>query len=163
RLATSEPGTALPALTELVRRACQRPAEEAQSNSPAAAGPRPNGIASWNPSPDYLRSVARVMTDAADALEHAHREGYLHPHVKPSNIMVDLRGHCWVVDFGLAPLRDPGAGIASGSGANGHAGVVDTVVTVPEGEPAPRPDPEVERYQAALTTGTVGTREYMAP
>jgi eukaryotic-like serine/threonine-protein kinase len=53
----------------------------------------------------YLRSVAKVIADAADALEHAHSADVFHRDVKPSNIMVDRKEHCWVLDFGLATLR----------------------------------------------------------
>ena len=53
----------------------------------------------------YLRSVAKVMADAGDALHHAHEAGVIHRDVKPSNIMVDTHEHCWVLDFGLAAYQ----------------------------------------------------------
>jgi len=153
RLATSDPATSLPGLTDLVRLACQRTADSQVAT---------NGAIAWNPSPDYLRSVAGVLADAADALEHAHRQGYLHRDVKPSNIMVDLRGHCWVVDFGLSPLRDPRTGAAAGPVGNGHAGTSDPSAGLDQGT-GNLLDSEAEQYQAALTSGTVGTPAYMAP
>ena len=123
RLAASDPVAMLPGLTELVRRACQRTADSQAATNESVV---------WNPSLDYLRSVVGVMADAADALEHAHREGYLHRDVKPSNIMIDLRGHCWVVDFGLAPLHDPGTGGAAAAGPNGDAGMPRTMALAPQ-------------------------------
>ena len=53
-------------------------------------------------SPEYFRSVASCIADAAEAVQHAHDAGYLHRDIKPSNIMVDKDGHSWIIDFGLA-------------------------------------------------------------
>jgi serine/threonine protein kinase/Tfp pilus assembly protein PilF len=49
-----------------------------------------------------FRQVARWGVEAARALEHAHQRGIVHRDVKPSNLLVDSRGHLWVADFGLA-------------------------------------------------------------
>ncbi len=54
---------------------------------------------------DYLKSVAYGLADVADALQHAHSANILHRDVKPSNIMVDESGECWLVDFGLSRKR----------------------------------------------------------
>jgi len=53
----------------------------------------------------YFRTVARLGIEAAEALDYAHREGVIHRDVKPANLLVDLQGRLWVVDFGVARLR----------------------------------------------------------
>jgi serine/threonine protein kinase/tetratricopeptide (TPR) repeat protein len=62
----------------------------------------------------FFREVARLGRQAAEALEHAHQQGVLHRDVKPSNLMVDGRGHVWVTDFGLARFQGEGSLTAPG-------------------------------------------------
>jgi WD40 repeat protein/serine/threonine protein kinase len=50
----------------------------------------------------HSRTVARVGLQVADALAYAHKSGFLHRDVKPSNILLDAAGTAWVTDFGLA-------------------------------------------------------------
>jgi eukaryotic-like serine/threonine-protein kinase len=60
-------------------------------------------------SAEFFREVARLGHHAALALEHAHQNGVLHRDVKPSNLMIDGKGHLWVTDFGLARLQGEGS------------------------------------------------------
>ena len=53
----------------------------------------------------WFRAAAQLMTQAADALQHAHDRGVVHRDVKPGNIMVDGTGNLWITDFGLARLN----------------------------------------------------------
>ena len=47
------------------------------------------------------------MLQVADAVEYAHANGVLHRDIKPSNLMADpTSGRVWVVDFGLAKVRE---------------------------------------------------------
>ncbi len=99
-------------------------------------------------SPEYFRSVARVMLDAAEAVHHAHEAGIIHRDLKPSNLMVDTAEHCWVLDFGLAGyLRAEGR--------------EETRTAAPiEGKPESDLGPEP---QQPLVSAVLGTPHYMAP
>jgi hypothetical protein len=52
----------------------------------------------------YYHAVARLILQAAEALEYAHRQGVVHRDIKPANLILDVQGTLWVTDFGLAQL-----------------------------------------------------------
>jgi hypothetical protein len=67
--------------------------------------------------PMALNRVIDVAAQTADALDAAHQQGLVHRDVKPSNVLVDARGHCYLTDFGLSrsigdPARAAGATLA---------------------------------------------------
>ncbi len=49
-----------------------------------------------------FKTVARLIAQVADALEHAHRFKIVHRDVKPANIMIDNAGRAKLTDFGVA-------------------------------------------------------------
>ena len=71
---------------------------EADESSPAAKN--------WSEIRADMRSVARLIANVADALEHAHRSGVLHRDIKPQNLLLGADRELHITDFGLANVLD---------------------------------------------------------
>ncbi|HWG43678.1 MAG TPA: serine/threonine-protein kinase [Gemmataceae bacterium] len=54
---------------------------------------------------EFFRTAARLVVQAAEALEHAHQFGIVHRDIKPANLLVDVHGRLWITDFGLAQFH----------------------------------------------------------
>jgi serine/threonine protein kinase len=67
------------------------------------------GPLSWHES-------ATIAAEVAEALEHAHRMGYVHRDIKPANILLDPQGQAYLTDFGIAVVEEE---LLSGSGGAG--------------------------------------------
>jgi len=53
-------------------------------------------------SQQYFRTAARLIMEAAEALEYAHSQGVIHRDIKPHNLILTPEGHPVITDFGLA-------------------------------------------------------------
>jgi len=73
------------------------------------------------PSPE---ESARVVAEIADALEYAHRAGFVHRDIKPANILIDLEGRAYLTDFGIA--------VAEGDHESSRSGVGTLPYMAPE-------------------------------
>ena len=55
-----------------------------------------------NEGPLSLKEAGIILTQIADALQHAHEQGLLHRDIKPTNILFGDDSHVYLADFGLA-------------------------------------------------------------
>ena len=53
-----------------------------------------------------FKDIAILMSQVADAIEHAHRAGVIHRDIKPSNILIDVSGNARLADFGVARITN---------------------------------------------------------
>lgn len=58
-----------------------------------------NGPLDW-------RLAARIVGDAAERLDFAHRHGFVHRDVKPANLLLDAEGRVVIADFGIAVTQE---------------------------------------------------------
>ncbi len=69
--------------------------------------------------PNRAKNNARIIRDAARAVHFSHQNGVIHRDLKPANLMLDHRGHLFVLDFGLARPGEFAQGITVSGGLLG--------------------------------------------
>jgi hypothetical protein len=65
-----------------------------------------------------LRETLRILIEIAEAIDYAHREGFVHRDLEPGNIVLDENGEPRILDFGLAlhvSVQSSKAGESAGS------------------------------------------------
>ena len=99
--------------------------------------------------------AARLIAQAADALDAAHHRGLVHRDVKPANILVDASDHVYLTDFGLTKRSADSGGMTQ---PGMFVGTVDYIA--PEQVEGKRVDARTDIYALAcvlyeLLSGTV--------
>ena len=48
------------------------------------------------------QQIQKILPQILDALKYVHSNGLFHLDIKPGNIMQNIQGHCWLIDFGAS-------------------------------------------------------------
>ena len=62
-----------------------------------------------------MRTVIRLVTQMAGALDYAHERGIIHRDLKPSNVLLDNSGNAYLADFGIARVQEAATSVTTDS------------------------------------------------
>ncbi len=111
--------------------------------------------------PVELRTLVRLLEEAARAVAHAHSEGVVHRDLKPSNILVDAKGRAMLTDFGLAHAEGFDRLTATAAALGTPAYMAPEQVSARPGQLTPRTD--VYGLGAILYEILCGRPPHLAP
>jgi serine/threonine-protein kinase len=101
---------------------------------------------SRNRGPLPALEAVKLAKQAAAGLAAAHRAGIVHRDVKPSNLIVDGRGHLKLVDFGIARITEAGAQLTNAAALMGTPGYM-----APEQAGGRKVDSRADIYALGMT------------
>ncbi len=107
-----------------------------------------------------LPEIQRILTQLADALGYAHTCGMIYRDVKPSNVLIDERGNCLLMDFGLARMTEATSRLTSSGAIMGTPAYMS-----PEQGSGPNVDGRSDLYSLGvmLYEMVTGKMPYTAP
>jgi serine/threonine protein kinase/dienelactone hydrolase len=81
------------------------PEDEGRTSAESDASAHPaTALQTCKSQGEYFNTVARLISEVADALHYAHAEGIIHRDVKPSNLMLADARRLVLLDFGIARI-----------------------------------------------------------
>jgi eukaryotic-like serine/threonine-protein kinase len=95
--------------------------------------------------------AARLFTEVASALDHAHCRGVIHRDLKPSNVMVTTNDHAKVLDLGLAMIEGEVLTDPTILGGNGYVVGTMDYISPEQSEDAAKVDARSDIYGLGST------------
>lgn len=101
--------------------------------------------------PLEIARAARLFSEVAEALDHAHHQGLIHRDMKPSNIMITPHDHAKVLDLGLALVQGEAPAEREIIGGAGYVVGTMDYIAPEQSENAAEVDPRSDIYGMGCT------------